>query len=130
MEVPLNLFVLVLVVLVLEYEQTERSNVGVAECWDVEVLICLPGSDSRPPVTIRKRRFKPNPEANLPEDHSRERGRRRVRGRLASARIHIGQKIVNGRLRRRLGFLNGLFNLVVDFFVDTFEIIQIRVTAD
>jgi hypothetical protein len=44
--------------------------------------------------------------------------------------IHIGQEIIYPRLRRRLRFLNRAFNLIVDFFLNTIEIVQIRVTTN
>jgi hypothetical protein len=99
----------------------ERS-VGVTECWSFDLFARIGFSTAGRDST---RHLKPSPEANLPGDHSRGRGQ----GQVASARIHIGQEIINGWLRRSLGFLNSTLNLIVDFLVDTIEIIQVRITA-
>jgi hypothetical protein len=66
---------------------------------------------------------------NLNEMPHAPHSRARARGRWL-ARINIRKQISQHRFRSRFGFLDGELDLIIDFFLDLLEIIQVRVTAD
>ena len=102
---------MLVLVLVLE------SGVGLANCWSTAP------SRNCPATRVQFREGASNRVDTPPNNNVRARAR-------WLARINIGKQIIGHRFRSRFRLLDGEFDLIINFFLDAIEIIQVRATAD